>query len=1023
MRLQLSYPEAHVLTLRSLTLSTALLASSAAASLAEAPAQSSALAPLLGEIAGAKLQPELAVHLSKLALNIGTAMLRIEDGTFVPASTAGGRISQAVFVGSARLVLEPPDDIERSQLDLFTGERRLNVAIDEAAFVLGSDRAVDAVFNRPKVALEPALATKAKTLFDTWQERPERKVLDIDGALLADGLADPLAQGYFAGWFHNAELGNFLYLVDPSASEQVTLGQFVPLELTEKEKRKAQRLIHKQQRRGRLIGLELDDLGQWDTWLSTSLVDSSSRPAPGLAPFEPARYVIDLALTGRDLAVSGRTRIELVSQTGRTRIVELGLHPELKVKRVTGADGAELPFRQTSGEIQVVLPEAPARDATTTIEVLYEGTLFEKVETGVFNLVNTIQWHPHAGEIDRASYDATFHWPDRLELLAGGTRVDGGKEAGGQVWERRTIDLPTSGLGFEVGKFQLKTAAAGHVAIRLGLPPVAWGEKKELAERLLSGLTDAITYFEEIYGPYPLDELTVVLTPRYFSQSLLGFVTLSSLMMSDNGWIALLLGLEDPRTVIAHEVAHQWWGHQVGWQGYRDQWLSEAMANYSSVVFARNKLGGKLKGGGPTSHWQEELLYQAEDGRPIESLGPLTLGERLVSSRSGLAYSAIVYRKGAVVLDMLARRFGEKNFLEMAKKIVEISHHRAITTELFLSALEKQSGVDLAGFAQQFIYGTGLPEVYYSYDFAPAEEGKWKVSGKARQSAPYHYRYRIVERAPGAFDVARERVEIAKVADSSLIVPVQVALYDPNQQPSEEEKKAAKKKGNDPKETGNRLLQGHLLLKGESTELSLDMDFEPKEVWLDRRQEVFGRFYNERRHPKRMLYYRAVDAAAGTDPSAAEGLCREALKAATFSGPKYDDYPAPDDGEDKASVLDGQIHLLLARLHLDAGRTDAARQAHAEAKDLLDPHAQPWWRGELDLIEARIAIQTKDFDRAYRLLKKGVLKRGTIDAAEGSLLLAIAARATGHADEEKDALKEAKDRGADATALTSAVRP
>ena len=126
-----------------------------------------------------------------------------------------------------------------------------------------------------------------------------------------------------------------------------------------------------------------------------------------------------------------------------------------------------------------------------------------------------------------------------------------------------------------------------------------------------------------------------VVTPRFFSQALLGFVTLSALMMADDARWALWLGLEDPRTVVAHEIAHQWWGHQVGWQGYRDQWLSEAMANYAAVLYGRNELGGDLRfAQGPTSGWQESLLAETEDGRPIESLGPLVLGARLISSRS-----------------------------------------------------------------------------------------------------------------------------------------------------------------------------------------------------------------------------------------------------------------------------------------------------------------------------------------------------------------------------------------------------
>lgn len=988
------------------------------AAIAAAPAAGAGedLDARLAEIAASQLDTSKAVAVQGLALNTGMAVLKVDKGTFFPASPIAGRATEVVFLGSARLVLEPPDEIEKAQLEIFTGKPRLEIKIGEAAFVLANDRAAEAIFKRAAATVEPAVASRAAEVFSTWKASPERKQLDVDGAILADSLGDPLAQGYFAGWFKSEDLGSFLYVVEPESAEQVTLGQFVPIDLTEKEKRRAAKRIHREQRRGRLIGLEVEDLGQWDTWVSSSLRNAAAKPLPGNPGFEPERYVVDLSLADRDLVASGRARIDLVAVTGTTRIVRLALHSELEATKALDASGEALPFRQTGGEVMVVLPQAPAAGEKAVVEVRFEGPLLEKVEGGIFLLYETVNWHPHAGEIDRAAYDVTFHWPGRLELLAGGKRVDGGEEKGGRRWERRAIELPTAGMGFEVGKFHLSTRQAGHVTLRLGMMPISYDDRKDMEARVLAAAADSITYFEEVFGPYPLDELTVVLAPRFFSQSLLGFVTLSAVMMVDEGFLAWLIGLEDPRTVIAHEIAHQWWGHQVGWQGYRDQWLSEAMANYAAVLFARNKLGGDLRyARGPTSGWKDALLAETDDGRPIESLGPLVLGARLDSSRGGDAYSSIVYRKGAVVLDMLARRIGEKAFLEMLKKTAEITAHRAISTEFFLEAIERMSGVELDGFASQFIYGTGLPEVYYDYRFEPAEGGKWKVTGTARQSVPYRFRYRVVERGSG-FDVERERVELARVTGTALTVPVEIAIYDPARSG---DKKA---KQGEAKEAGNALLKAHILLQGESTPLSFDLDYEPKEVWLDRHEEVFGQFFNQRRHPKRMLLYQAADLAAAGRADDARELAAQALAAETLNGPRYDDSPGPDDLKAESKSLDGRAQLLLTRLHLDAGRDTEARAALSAARVLLEPGKHPWWEGEVDLLDARLALHQKDFERAYRLLRKGAVKRGTIEGAEGSLLLAIAARATGHADEEKKAIEEAKDRGAEVGVLLATAK-
>lgn len=336
-----------------------------------------------------------------------------------------------------------------------------------------------------------------------------------------------------------------------------------------------------------------------------------------------------------------------------------------------GREGGELFLHQDRGRILVLLPEAPAAGETVTVELRYGGEVIEKLDTKSFLLRDTLSWYPHAGTVDRARYDVTLH-----------------------------VDLLSESL------------------------------LRASREELLQAVIDTLAYFEESFGPYPLDELTVVTAPRLFSQSLLGYVTLSSVMVSDElAW----LGFEDYRTVIAHEIAHQWWGHQVGWKSYRDQWISEAAANYSAVLFARNRL--KLAGHrGPTARWQSALTSTTEDGRSLESVGPVVLGQRLVSTRGEGAYEPIVYRKGAVVLDMLARTWGEENFVKLLRAIVEAASFRPISTEDFLALIERVTGHDMNPFARQFIYGTGLPEVYYSYSFEESPNGGWTVAGRAAEA-------------------------------------------------------------------------------------------------------------------------------------------------------------------------------------------------------------------------------------------------------------------------------------------------
>ncbi|HEX2224234.1 MAG TPA: M1 family aminopeptidase, partial [Thermoanaerobaculia bacterium] len=886
---------------------------------------------VLREIQSSRLDPARAVSLKGTRLAAGLATLVLEDGVLFPASPAGGKTREMVFLGRGRILLEPPDDVEKGQLELFTGATRLDEAFTEMVLVLGQDAAVEALLRKPAAPSDTAKAQRAAELYSAWKEGPERKRLDVDGALLADASGDLPAQGYVAARLKGGELGDFLYVVEPGMAEQVMLGAFKPLEATEKEKRKILKRIDRQQREGRLIGFELEDRGQWDTWLSGSVRGKDGQPSPGVSSFEPVRYQLEVSLADADLRLSAKARIDLAPQVQGARTAWFNLNSDLLVRRVTDGTGAGLPFHRAGTDLLVVLPEVPGAQDTVTVVVEYDGVLIEK-EGDVFALRDTIDWYPHAGTVDRAPYEATFEWPSRVDLLAAGRRADGGQRKG-RLWERRVLDVPAAFFTFEVGHFAVETVQAGHVEVKVAFDREGKYEmKREDREEIRKAVVDSLLYFESLFGPYPLDELTVVNVPRDFSQAGLGFITLSTWMIRDvKAWYWERVPVwPDRRMVVAHEVSHQWWGHQVGWSSYRDQWISEAMANYSALLFGRNQLRWNERfGHGLTTGWQEELTAETAAGRSIESLGPVVLGTRLFSSRSNSgAYQAIVYRKGAVVLEMLARALGEESFPKVLRQVVKATANRPITTRRFLDLIEQITDAELDAFAEQFIYGTGLPEVYYTYRIEPRGGGRWVIQGEARQQAPYRFRYRVVKTAHGTLDVAREKLDPIRRQGSTLVVPFEADVYDPA--------KEGKELRDGKEAQGNAVLRGQLVLKGERTPFAVESDYEPSRFFLDREEVVFGLFYNEKLQPKRMLYYQGLDASAAGLLSEAEALFRRAQGAEL--GEEIDATARPRERmsvKKAGRLIDALIELSLARVYLDQGKDAQAQESLDRAHRVL----------------------------------------------------------------------------------------
>ncbi len=978
------------------------------------PARGQALDPaaLLTEIEGSTLSGAPRA-VTRLTLSAGPLTLKLEKGTIFPASTVAGRTVEFVFLGQGRVVMEPPDAIEAGQLDRFTGEKRLDRPIESGVFAIALDAAADAIAKRPAAAPSAEETEKAGQIFAEWKKGTERRLLDVDVALLRDGLGDPVFQGFFAGTFRDAEGERLLYSLDPEDQEQVTLGQFVRPELTRKQEKRTERLIHREQRRGRLIGLSLEDLGQWDTWVSTALVRASGERAPGFSRLEPQRYVLDLQLSGRELDASGRARIVLEAVAGSARFLTLGMHSDLVASAVTDGEGKPLFYRQRRGQIFVALDRPLAASETTTIEVVYAGRLFEKVEIGDFALANSFDWHPHTGTLDRARYEVTLHWPDRLELAAGG-KLEGSGEERGQRWERRSIDHLAAGFGFEVGRFTWETRQVGHVKIRVALSPVDYAQQKRYRDYLLDASELALPFFEETFGPYPFDELTLATTARLYSQSLPGLLSLSREMVSETtGLWGLLVGYEDPRTVIAHELAHQWWGHAVGWESYRDQWLSEAMANYAAVLFAREKLNNTLRFGvGPTSGWQGDLAWTTPSGKPVESVGPLVLGARLDSSETDGVYGPVIYKKGAVVLDTLARELGEDALRRALKEVVRVVDHRPVSTQAFFDLLERLTGQELDLFVRQFVTGVGIPEIHYDYRFEKAEDGKWHVRGQARQLMPFDVRFRVVEREDGGLDVSSVRELLRSEEAFELYAPFEIAVFD-----SAAEKVGKKKREKlDPEEIGNTRVLGRLRLAGPVTEFDIGVEDEPKEFWLDGRRQVFGRFFNQKRTPKRALFNRAGDLVFARAPEAEE-VCRQGLAAKAFDGPAYEDTANEKELAEEARLADARLHLLLARLTLDGDRLDVADAEIGAAAKSIDKANANWLEESLLVTRARLAWKRKRAEETFSLLSAPVLEKETVVSAEGALLLALAAHQMGRKSELEGALEKAKDADADFSVL------
>jgi aminopeptidase N len=252
----------------------------------------------------------------------------------------------------------------------------------------------------------------------------------------------------------------------------------------------------------------------------------------------------------------------------------------------------------------------------------------------------------------------------------------------------------------------------------------------------------SLEFFSGMFGPPAMKTLAVAPIPGGFGQGFPGLVYLSTFAYMDSA--SRPAALRDSREqvfysdlMVPHEVAHQWWGSVIATAHSEDEWLLEALANYSSLLWLEKKKGVKEMET-VLSSYRTELLDKDAQGRTYESAGPIVWGERLNSQPSTRAWRVITYGKGTWIMHMLRRRMGDEAFFKLLAefrrryefKLVTTADFQALASELRPRGLSAE-GID--AFFDNWVYATGIPTLKLRYAVSGAAPAV-KLSGSIDQS-------------------------------------------------------------------------------------------------------------------------------------------------------------------------------------------------------------------------------------------------------------------------------------------------
>ncbi|MFN7998123.1 MAG: M1 family aminopeptidase [Bryobacteraceae bacterium] len=499
---------------------------------------------------------------------------------------------------------------------------------------------------------------------------------------------------------------------------------------------------------------------EWKTGAASSMENRHSVQAE--------KYRIETAI-GKNDHLSATCLLQFKDLLPGVRVLPLGLMPRLRVLRVTYKE-REIPFiqegRKEDGSLYVIMPDPLVEGKSYEISIEYEGNkVIEKAGSGTFWVGARESWYPSLNAFtDRALYDLTFKVPKQYTLVAVGNLEKEWKEEG-YAATHWVSEVPLAVAGFNYGTFKKKSR--NDDATKYQVEAYATSDAPDylrqfsqslspssMAESALVDAQNAIRCYTVWFGDAPYRRIAITQQPDFsFGQSwpTLVYLPVSAFLDSTQRW--MLMGgsafrfADFIQEVTPHEVAHQWWGHMVGWASYHDQWLSEGFADFSAGLFLQQieqKPDKFLK------FWaqaREHILEKNNFGIRAEDAGPLWMGIRLSTYKNGPAYNRLVYPKGGYILHMLRylmydRETGDKDFIALMHDFVQTHLHKNACTESFKSVVEKhiKPGMDLERngrmdwFFREWVYGTEVPGYRLEYSLAQQEGGKYLFTGKVTQA-------------------------------------------------------------------------------------------------------------------------------------------------------------------------------------------------------------------------------------------------------------------------------------------------
>ncbi|GHC74600.1 M1 family metallopeptidase [Streptomyces flavofungini] len=423
-------------------------------------------------------------------------------------------------------------------------------------------------------------------------------------------------------------------------------------------------------------------------------------PGNGDSRYRVHRYELELDYRPGPNRLAGAARVSAIA--GRAALTEFQLNlGGFRIGRVR-VDGRAAHYTHRGGKLRVRPAKALPAGSAFTVEVHYSGNPrpvnspwgglgWEELTDGALvasQPVGAPSWYPcNDRPADKASYQISITTPSAYQVVIGGRLLTRTTRASTTTWlYEQAAPTPSYLVGLSIGKYQ--TVLLGDPGLS-GVPQTGHFPAHLLAEfsRDFARQPQMMALFEELFGPYPFGEYGVVVADEELD------VPVEAQGLSLFG-VNHVDGARGAERLVAHELAHQWFGNSVTIADWRHIWLNEGLAKYAEWLWSERSGGRGAQELAGVAH--RLLAAQPQDLKLADPGRKLMFDDRL-------------YERGGLAVHAVRCALGDDAFFRMLRAWATVHRHGVVSTQMFAAHVERYAQGPVDELFEAWLYGTRLP--------------------------------------------------------------------------------------------------------------------------------------------------------------------------------------------------------------------------------------------------------------------------------------------------------------------------